>query len=136
MESANYVNTCYVTTLLKLRLNKLLLKTFSEKKPLPPLNQVIYQLFCMRMKQDILLQCSVSQTFAHVNKVSRSQVSKINNLYLRIYFRQLRIHTTSICNNEQHDLALIQLHVARFVRTARVPWLDILTAIRNKHITI
>ena len=39
----------------------------------------------------------------------------MKNLYLRIGFRSLRIHYTSIHENTLHDLSLIKLIIARFV---------------------
>ena len=53
---------------------------------------------------------------------------KLKKLYRRTNFRKLRIDTMSIRNNALHDLSLIT--DCRW----GVSLLDILTAIRNKHI--
>jgi hypothetical protein len=43
------------------------------------------------------------------------RMTGMKNLYLRIGFRSLRIHNTSMHENTLHDLILIKLIIARFV---------------------
>lgn len=44
-------------------------------------------------------------------------MSKTTNLYLSIYFRYVRIHTSSVCSNALHVFTLKKTAVARFLDT-------------------
>lgn len=64
-------------------------------------------------------QLNVPHSLAHLkcSVCVRMTDTQIKNVYIRNDFTQPRMHTSSIRNNEFHDLTIIKIIIPRFVDT-------------------